>query len=142
MPQAKIIRQPFLRYMLLTLGWLSLVLGIIGIFLPLLPTTPFILLAAACFLRTSEKLYRWLTSHPRFGPYIVDYLAGRGVPRSAKISAFLLMWPSLLITAFVLTQSPVVRVILPLIGVATSLYILWLPTVAPATGNTETDASI
>jgi uncharacterized membrane protein YbaN (DUF454 family) len=128
MPESQVSRHPLLRYGLLVIGWLSLVLGVIGIFLPLLPTTPFILLAAACFLRSSDRLYRWLVSHPRLGPYIEGYLQGKGVPRRAKISALLLMWPSLLITAFVLLDNQMVRVILPLVGVATSLYILRQPT--------------
>lgn len=132
MPQQRQRLHPVLHYGLLALGWLSLVLGVIGIFLPLLPTTPFLLLAAACFLRTSDSLYRKLVSHPRLGSYIESYLAGKGVPMRAKLSALLLMWPSLLISAFVLLDSQAVRILLPLIGVATTIYILRLPTMTAA----------
>ena len=86
---------PLLRYALLTLGWVSVALGVIGIFLPVLPTTPFLLLAAACFMRSSKRFYEWLVNHPRLGPWIRDYLEGEGIPRKAKVYAISLMWLSI-----------------------------------------------
>ena len=73
-------RSLILRYVLLAIGWLSVALGVIGIFLPVLPTTPFLLLAAACFARSSPRFYQWLVEHPRLGPWIRDYLDGNGGP--------------------------------------------------------------
>lgn len=84
-----------LRYVLLAIGWLSVVLGVIGIFLPVLPTTPFLLLAAACFARSSPRFYGWLVGHPRLGPWIRDYLDGNGIPLKAKVYAIGLMWLSI-----------------------------------------------
>jgi len=121
-------RHPVQRYALLAIGWLSLALGIIGIFLPLLPTTPFVLLAAACFMRSSERLYLWLTNHPRYGVYIKSYLEKKGIPLKAKLLAMFMMWTSFLVTIFVLTDSQAVRIILPLIGVGVSWYLLKQPT--------------
>ncbi|MFM2056591.1 MAG: hypothetical protein RLY71_976 [Pseudomonadota bacterium] len=72
-------------------GWISLALGVIGIFLPLLPTTPFVLLAAACFSRGSERCERWLLDHPRFGPLVRDWRTNRAVPLRAKQLAVLMM---------------------------------------------------
>ena len=77
-------------------GVLALALGILGIFLPLLPTTPFLLLASACFARGSERLHRWLLSHRVFGDYLRNFEEGRDIPRKAKIVATALLWLSLL----------------------------------------------
>lgn len=75
---------PWLRLVWLVLGVVALVLGIVGIFLPLLPTTPFVLLAAYCFSRGSARWERWLLQHPRLGPVIRDWRATRAVPLRAK----------------------------------------------------------
>ena len=74
-----------------TAGLLAIVLGIAGIFLPLLPTTPFILLAAFCFSRGSRRFEAWLLAHPRFGPMVADWRARRAVPRRAKQPAWAMM---------------------------------------------------
>ena len=88
-------RPLILRYALLAIGWLSVVLGVIGIFVPVLPTTPFLLLAAACFARSSPRFYQWLVEHPRLGPWIKDYLSGNGIPLKGKVYALGLMWLSI-----------------------------------------------
>ncbi|AEF21953.1 MULTISPECIES: YbaN family protein [Pseudomonadaceae] len=116
-------RNPLLRYCLLTIGWLSVALGVLGIFLPLLPTTPFLLLAAACFMRSSKRFYLWLVEHPRLGPWIRDYLAGEGIPRKAKIYAISLMWLSIGISCALV---PLIwaRLFMLTSAVLVSLYIL------------------
>lgn len=91
----RINRNPAVRYALLAVGWLSVALGVIGIFVPILPTTPFLLLAAACFMRSSERFYHWLVDHPRLGPWIRDYLEGNGIPLKGKVYALGLMWLSI-----------------------------------------------
>jgi uncharacterized protein len=88
-------RNPLIRYALLAIGWLSVTLGVIGIFLPVLPTTPFLLLAAACFMRSSKRFYLWLVNHRQLGPWIVDYLEGQGIPLKGKVYAISLMWLSI-----------------------------------------------
>jgi hypothetical protein len=82
-------RSPIVRTLWMAAGWLSLVTGLIGIVVPLLPTTPFILLAAFCFQRGSESLHRWLTGHPRFGPLIADWRERGAIPRKAKRNAMI-----------------------------------------------------
>ena len=77
-------------------GVLAVILGILGIFLPLLPTTPFLLLASACFARGSVRLHRWLLGHPVFGGYLANFEAGRGIPLKDKIVATAMLWGSML----------------------------------------------
>jgi uncharacterized membrane protein YbaN (DUF454 family) len=109
-------------------GVLAVVLGVLGIFLPLLPTTPFLLLASWCFARGSTRLHRWLLSHPWFGDYLRNFEAGRGIPLRAKIVATVLLWSSLLL-AMRRFDGPAIPVLLGLTGACVSLY-LWryLPT--------------
>ena len=76
-------------------------LGLIGIALPLLPTTPFLLLAALCFGKGSDKIYRWLINHPTFGPPIVNWREKRSITRRSKIVATLSMLVLLVITPLV-----------------------------------------
>ena len=82
-------RSAWARSLWLLAGWTSLVLGLIGIVLPLLPTTPFILLAAFCFQKGSDRLHRWLMEHPRFGPLIADWRERGAIPRKAKRNAMI-----------------------------------------------------
>ncbi|CAH0532932.1 Inner membrane protein YbaN [Vibrio stylophorae] len=79
------------RIILLTIAWLSLLLGAIGIFLPLLPTTPFVILASACFMRASPKLNRWLLAHPKFGPLLNAWHTHRAIPAKVKPRAIALI---------------------------------------------------
>ncbi|KIZ37824.1 MULTISPECIES: YbaN family protein [Stutzerimonas stutzeri subgroup] len=88
-------RNPLIRSILLGVGWLAVVLGFVGIFLPVLPTTPFLLLAAACFVRSSQRFYDWLVGHPRLGPWFRDYLEGNGIPLKGKVYAIATMWISI-----------------------------------------------
>ncbi|MDZ4166743.1 MAG: YbaN family protein [Coriobacteriia bacterium] len=81
-----------LKYICLAIGLIALALGIIGIFVPMWPTTPFLLLAAACFVRSSERLYTWLIEHRHLGCYVRDYMSGKGIPLRAKWISLGLMW--------------------------------------------------
>lgn len=117
------IRQSWLRALLLGVGWLSVALGVIGIFLPVLPTTPFLLLAAACFVRSSPRLYTWLVTHPRLGPWIRDYLDGEGIPLKAKLYSIGLMWPSILLSCYLVPQ-PYARLFMLTSAVLVTVYIV------------------
>ncbi|MGX9221126.1 YbaN family protein [Massilia sp. UBA6681] len=109
-------------------GVLALLLGILGLFLPLLPTTPFLLLASWCFARGSERLHRWLLSHRVFGEYLRNFEAGRGIPLKAKLLATVMLWGSLLL-AMRRFDDPAIPALLALMGAGVSIY-LWrfLPT--------------
>jgi uncharacterized membrane protein YbaN (DUF454 family) len=80
------------KIVLTILGLLSLVLGVVGIFLPLLPTTPLLLLSAWCFIRSSTKLYDWLLSHPYLGKYIRNFREHRAIPLRVKILSVTMVW--------------------------------------------------
>ena len=72
----------------LMVGYCMVGLGFLGVFLPVLPTTPFLIVAAACFARSSPRLEAWLLGHPRFGPLLRDWRARGAIPRRAKLMSF------------------------------------------------------
>ena len=81
-----------MRIFFIIVGSVSLVLGILGMFLPLLPTTPFLLLSAAAWLKASPELYKWLLNHRLFGEYIRNYREHRAIPLRAKVVSVSLVW--------------------------------------------------
>ena len=91
-----------MKILYLILGTLSLVLGIIGIFLPVLPTTPLLLLTAYCYYRGSQRMYDWLMGHPHLGPYIKNFREHKVIPRKIKVYILTLLWTSLLFCAYIL----------------------------------------
>ncbi len=116
------------RSLLLTAGICSMALAILGIFLPLLPTVPLLLLAAACFARSSPRCHAWLREHRHFGPMLAAYQDGVGIPRRARMLALLLLWASILLSTLFLIEAPWLRLLLLLVALAVTLYLLWLPT--------------
>jgi len=85
--KAKESNNLFVKVLWISLGSFFVVLAAIGVALPGIPTTPFLILAAACYIRSSQKLYDWLISNKTFGPYLKDYREGKGIPKKAKILA-------------------------------------------------------
>lgn len=116
-------RHRSVRYTLLAIGWLSVLLGVIGIFVPVLPTTPFLLLAAACFVRSPRRFYLWLVNHKHLGPWIRDYLEGNGIPLKGKVYAIGLMWASIGLSCY-LVPMPWARAFMLTSAVLVTLYIL------------------
>ena len=106
------------------LGTLSLGLGILGIFLPLLPTTPFLLLTAALYFKGSPRLYQWLLNHKYFGTYIRNLRENKAIPLRANIISLLLMWGTMLYCIFFLIPLVCVKVLLFLIAVGVTYHIL------------------
>ncbi|QQK81817.1 YbaN family protein [Salicibibacter cibi] len=105
-------------------GSLSVALGVLGIVLPLLPTTPFLLLAAACYAKSSDRLYHWLITNKHFGSYIENYRAGKGIPLKAKVTAVLVLWVSLFLTIFFVIPLASVQWLLFFIGACVTGFIL------------------
>lgn len=113
-----------MRIILIVCGCLAVTLGVIGIFLPLLPTTPFLLLAAACFFRSSPRLYEWLIRHKHMGPYIRNFREHRAIPLKAKIVSVSMVWVTMLFTAFGVVPQLWLRLLLLLLAAAISWHIL------------------
>jgi uncharacterized protein len=112
------------RLLLIIIGLLSLGLAIIGIFLPLIPTTPLLLLAATCFIRSSDRLYEWLITNKYLGPYIKNYREGKGIPLSAKVIGVTLLWASMLFTIFFVVPLIAIKILLAGIGSYFTWFIL------------------
>ncbi len=116
------------KAVLILVGTLFVGLGVLGIFLPLLPTTPFLLLAAACYAKSSKRFYDWLLSNKWFGNYIKNYREKKGIPSRVKIGALSLLWVTILASGLLATDNLFVRVILILIAVGVTVHILSIRT--------------
>jgi uncharacterized membrane protein YbaN (DUF454 family) len=125
--KAPLSESKLLRGLLITAGFFSTAMAVVGIFVPLLPTVPLLLLAAACFARSSESFHQWLLEHPRLGPMIKDYLGGQGIPLRAKVTAISLIWISICISVLLLIPLFWVKVFLIAIGLCVTIYLLRLP---------------
>lgn len=123
------------KVLLIAVGMLSVGLGIAGIFLPLLPTTPFLLLSAWCFARSSDRFYAWLMNHPALSIYIKSYLEKRGVPLKTKAIALVLLWTSISLSVFFVVSLLYVRLLLVLIASGVTIHILKLKTLSQKDEN-------
>ena len=123
-----------MRLVLIVVGLVSVGLGAAGIVLPLLPTTPFLLLAALCFSRGSQRFHRWLLSHRLLGPYIRGYVEKRGIPLRAKILAIAFLWVTIFSTALLVVDAWMVRGVLLGIAAGVTVHIATRKT-APVVGR-------
>ena len=114
-----------MRLLLIAAGSLALAVGIVGLFLPVLPTTPLLLVAAACYLRSSSRLYTWLLRHKLFGKTIRAYLENRAVRRRTRNAALAILWSSLALSAW-LVGLFWVRLALLVVGIGVSTHLLSL----------------
>ena len=121
------MKSHFKKYLLIAVGSVSLALGILGILVPVLPTTPFLLLASFCYLRSSKRLYGWMLNNRVFGRYVHDYLAFRAVKRSVKAVTLALLWTTLAVS-IALSSSFYLRMFLIAVGVGVSIHVLSLKT--------------
>ena len=112
----------------MAVGTASLTAGIVGIFLPILPTTPFLLLSAACYIRSSQRFYRWLISNRLFGDYIRNYIERRGVTLRVKVSCLAILWITIGCSAALATDTLWIRILLAVIAVGVTAHILSLHT--------------
>ena len=113
-----------MRILLVIIGTISLILGIVGIFLPLLPTTPFLLLSAALYFKSSPKLYDWLLGQKHLGPYIRNFREKKAIPLRAKIISITLMWGSMLYCVAYLVPIIWIKFLLIAIAIGVTYHIL------------------
>jgi uncharacterized membrane protein YbaN (DUF454 family) len=113
-----------MKILLAILGSVSLALGIMGIFLPVLPTTPFLLLSAALYMRSSQRLYEWLMSHKHLGPYIKNFREDKALPLRVKIVSVTMVWATLLYCAFVVAKEWWMSVMFIAIATGVTIHIL------------------
>ncbi len=128
-PREGMLQSRIKRVGLTIIGTLFLIIGVSALVIPVLPTTPFLLLAAACYLKGSSRMYRMLMTNRLFGKQLKDYAEGRGVSRNTKILSLSFLWLCLAVSALFFVPYLVVGIILMIIGVAVSVHILSLRTI-------------
>lgn len=125
-PEKKL--KPWQRNLYIVGGTISLALGLIGIPVPLLPTTPFLLLSAWCYARSSERFYLWLINHRHLGKNIRNYREKGGVELKIKIWAISLLWITIILTSVFAVNLWWVRALLLVIATGVTIHIAWLKT--------------
>lgn len=113
-----------LKLLFIVLGSISFVLGIVGIFLPILPTTPFLLLSAALFAKSSQKLYDKLLNNKYFGNYIKDFREHKSIPLQTKIFAISLLWITITTSALFFVSLLAVKILMFVIAIGVTIHIL------------------
>lgn len=116
------------RYFYLISGFLLVAIGVVGIFLPVLPTTIFLILASACFVKSSPKANEWLRNHKVLGMYIKNYQDKSGLTIRAKIFNIAFLWIMILLSAFYFTEEFYIRVLLLLIAVGVTIHLIMIKT--------------
>lgn len=117
------------RFLFLMAGTVSLGLGLLGIPLPLLPTTPFLLLSAYCYARSSERFYNWLLNHRFFGEHIRNYRDHGGTTKKVKVGSISLLWITITISAVFAVDLLWVRLVLLAIAIGVTIHIASLRTI-------------
>lgn len=117
----------FKKNLLIALGFVFLALGAIGVAIPIMPTTPFVLLASGCFAYASPKLYNWLSQTKYFGEFIINYKTKSGVRKTVKIKALIFLYATLAVSVL-LINSWHVHIVLALVAIAVTIHILMIKT--------------
>ncbi|MBZ9571095.1 YbaN family protein [Methanobrevibacter sp. TMH8] len=115
------------RTLFFSLGVVLVGIGAVGVALPVLPTTPFIIAAAACFGKSSKRAEKWISNNRYFGSYIENYKNKQGVPIDVKRNSLIFLWIMLIISAFIINK-PIMFIVLAVVGIGVSIHILLLKT--------------
>ena len=122
---ARETKNPLKKILWISLGILFVGLGAIGVVIPGLPTTPFLILAAACFIRSSQRLYDWLIQNKTFGPYLKDYREGKGIPKKAKILAVSMIIIFVSYSVFFAIEKLTLKITVGVLGLIGLFYVLF-----------------
>lgn len=114
------------KVLLITAGFSSLTAGFIGIFLPVLPTTPFVLLAGFCFVKSSKNLFIWLINNKIFGKYIRNYLKYKAVTFKSKVFTISLLWGVILTSVIFFVSNLIIDILLIFVAIAVSIHLMLL----------------
>jgi len=117
----------FKKGLFVVAGTVSLGLGFLGIVLPVLPTTPFLLLSAACYYKGSERLHRWMLGNRLFGDYLRNYKEGKGIPPKTKILMLILLWSAVSFSVLFMLNNLIIQMILFAIAIGVSIHVIILP---------------
>ncbi|MCL6271387.1 YbaN family protein [Sansalvadorimonas sp. 2012CJ34-2] len=134
------MRKQLAHLLLILCGWLAVALGIIGIFLPILPTTPFLLLAGFCFVRSSPRFHTWLVNHRHLGSIVKSFQVDQGIPRKIRQRAVITMWASLGLSAF-LVGKWWVALVLAVTGTCVTIYLYRFPVMEDTTLDSNTNST-
>ncbi len=126
--EIKISQNPVIRWSLAISGLILVGVGILGMFLPILPTTIFFILAAWCFARSSERFHIWLHNNRLFGKYLRNYRSGNGMTVNSKIFSIAFLWIGILASAIWATHNLYIRILLIAIAVGVSWHLLAIKT--------------
>ena len=119
------------KYLYIALGTLATAIGIIGMFLPVLPTTPFLMLAAFLYARSSDRFLNWLLTNKLCGSYIDNYRSGRGITLRQKIGTLALLWVTIGSSAIFFVDKLWIRILMGVVAIAVTTHLLMLPTYKP-----------
>ncbi len=119
------------KAILIFTGTVCVALGVLGMFLPLMPTTVFLLLAAYCYSRSSDKFHNWLLTNRLCGKYISNYRSGRGITLRQKVSTILTLWASIGFSIWLVSGRFWLTLLLAAVAVGVTIHILWLKTYRP-----------
>ena len=122
---AREAKNPLKKLLWISLGILFVGLGAIGVVIPGLPTTPFLILAAACFIRSSQRLYDWLIQNKTFGPYLKDYREGKGIPKKAKVLAVSMIIIFVSYSVFFAIEDFTLKITVGILGLIGLFYVLF-----------------
>lgn len=128
------------KILLIFLGTVCVALGVLGMFLPLLPTTVFLLAGAYCYSRSSERFHNWLLTNKLCGKYISNYKSGRGMTVKSKVTSLLSLWVSIAISIWFVNGKLWLSILLGSIAVAITVHIFWIKTYRETEGSVAASA--